>query len=45
VNLHKNGYGLKNLETRTKLLNGKMVIESVPGKGTTTLIEIPYNLT
>ncbi len=45
VNLHKDGYGLKNLETRTKLLNGKMVIESIPGKGTITLIEIPYNLT
>jgi signal transduction histidine kinase/ligand-binding sensor domain-containing protein len=45
VNLHKDGYGLKNLETRTKLLNGKMIIESIPGKGTTTLIEIPYNLT
>jgi signal transduction histidine kinase/ligand-binding sensor domain-containing protein len=45
VNLHKDGYGLKNLETRTKLLNGKMTIESIPGKGTTTLIEIPYNLT
>jgi signal transduction histidine kinase/ligand-binding sensor domain-containing protein len=45
VNLQKDGYGLKNLETRTKLLNGRMVIESIPGKGTTTLIEIPYNLT
>ena len=45
VNIHKDGYGLKNLETRTKLLNGKMVIESVPGKGTITHIEIPYNLT
>ncbi len=45
VNLHKDGYGLKNLETRTKLLNGKITIESIPGKGTTTLIEIPYNLT
>jgi signal transduction histidine kinase len=45
VNQQKDGYGLKNLETRTTLLNGKMVIESVPGKGTTTLIEIPYNLT
>lgn len=45
VNQHKEGYGLKNLETRVKLLNGKMVIESRPGKGTTTLIEIPYNLT
>ena len=43
VNQHKEGYGLKNLETRTKLLNGKIIIESVPGKGTTTLIEIPYN--
>jgi signal transduction histidine kinase/ligand-binding sensor domain-containing protein len=45
VNVHKDGYGLKNLETRTKLLNGKMVIESITGKGTTTVIEIPYNLT
>jgi signal transduction histidine kinase/ligand-binding sensor domain-containing protein len=44
VNLHREGYGLKNLETRTKLLNGKIVIESIPGKGTTTLIEIPYNV-
>jgi signal transduction histidine kinase/ligand-binding sensor domain-containing protein len=44
VNLHKDGYGLKNLETRTKLLNGKMTIDSIPGKGTTTHIEIPYNL-
>jgi signal transduction histidine kinase/ligand-binding sensor domain-containing protein len=45
MNLHRDGYGLKNLETRTKLLHGKMIIESIPGKGTTTLIEIPYNLT
>ncbi len=45
VNMHSDGYGLKNLETRTKLLNGKMIIESIPGKGTTTLVEIPYNLT
>jgi len=45
VNLKNDGYGLKNLETRTKLLNGKMTIDSIPGKGTTTLIEIPYNLT
>ena len=45
VNQHREGYGLKNLETRTKLLNGKIIIESIPGKGTTTLIEIPYNFT
>ncbi|HSZ32443.1 MAG TPA: two-component regulator propeller domain-containing protein [Puia sp.] len=43
VNQQREGYGLKNLETRTKLLNGKIIIESIPGKGTTTLIEIPYN--
>jgi two-component system NarL family sensor kinase len=39
---HKEGYGLHNLEARTKLMNGKMTINSLPGKGTTVLIEIPY---
>lgn len=42
VNAHKNGYGLKNLEARTRLLHGKMQIDSQPGKGTGILIEIPY---
>ena len=40
---HKEGYGIKNMETRTKLLSGKMLVESTPGKGTTVLIEIPYH--
>ncbi len=44
VNSHKDGYGLHNLEARTKLLNGVMTIDSHPGKGTSVLIEIPYNL-
>jgi signal transduction histidine kinase len=42
MNQHKDGYGLKNLEGRTKLLNGNMKIDSQPGKGTSVLIEVPY---
>jgi signal transduction histidine kinase/ligand-binding sensor domain-containing protein len=44
VNELNGGYGLKNLETRTKIMSGKMTIESNPGNGTNVLIEIPYNL-
>ncbi len=43
LSAHKEGYGIKNMETRTKLLSGKMLVESTPGKGTNVLIEIPYN--
>jgi signal transduction histidine kinase len=32
MNQHKDGYGLKNLEARTKLLNGNMKIDSQTGK-------------
>src|SRR6266496_6326320 len=39
---HKDGYRLKNLEARTKLLNGNMNIDSQIGKGTSVLIEVPY---
>ncbi len=44
VHAHKDGYGLHNLDSRTKLLKGTMIIDSQPGKGTSVLIEIPYNL-
>ena len=44
VNEQNGGYGLKNLETRTKIMSGKMIIESNPGSGTNVLIEIPYNV-
>jgi signal transduction histidine kinase len=44
VNAHKDGYGLNNLAARTKLMQGTMVIDSNAGKGTSVLIEIPYNL-
>ncbi len=42
LNQHKDGYGLKNLEARTKLLNGAMNIDSQPGRGTSISIEVPY---
>ncbi len=43
VNAHKDGYGLNNLDARTKLMQGTMTIDSQPGKGTSVLIEVPYN--
>lgn len=42
VTRHKEGYGLKNIEARAKLLHGTMNIDSLPGNGTSVLIEIPY---
>jgi signal transduction histidine kinase len=44
VAAHKDGYGLHNLDARTKLMHGTITIDSQPGKGTSVLIEIPYNL-
>lgn len=35
------GLGLKSLETRTEILNGKLVLESKPNKGTQYFIKIP----
>jgi sensor histidine kinase YesM len=35
--------GLNNLDARTKLMQGIMTIDSQPGKGTSVLVEIPYN--
>ena len=43
VSAHKDGYGLNNLDARTKLMQGTMTIDSQPGKGTSVLVEIPYN--
>ncbi|HVX28763.1 MAG TPA: triple tyrosine motif-containing protein, partial [Parafilimonas sp.] len=44
VSAHKNGYGLKNLDARTKLLHGTLHLDSMPGKGTSILIEIPFQI-
>ena len=38
------GYGLKNIETRVSLLEGKVSWESSPGNGINVTIEIPYEL-
>jgi signal transduction histidine kinase/ligand-binding sensor domain-containing protein len=40
----KEGYGLHNLDIRTRLMKGTMTVDSYPGKGTSVLIELPYNL-
>lgn len=37
----KSGLGLRNMESRLSVINGKINIESIQGKGTKTLIEIP----
>ncbi len=42
INDHRDGYGLHNLEARTQMMDGVMTIDAHPGKGTTVLIEIPY---
>jgi signal transduction histidine kinase len=44
INVLKDGYGLHNLDARTKLMQGSLVINSQPGKGTMVIIEIPYDL-
>ncbi len=38
----ENKMGLRNMEERVFLLNGKMSVQSTPGEGTTILIEIPH---
>lgn len=37
----KKGMGLKNIYKRTGMMNGEVHIDSVPGRGTTFIIEIP----
>jgi len=38
---HKKGLGLKNIETRVKILKGRMDLQSSSLKGTSVLIEMP----
>ena len=38
----KNKAGLKNMETRTKMIGGEMKIESSSGTGTVLLFTIPF---
>ncbi|MEK6480303.1 PAS domain-containing sensor histidine kinase [Catalinimonas sp. 4WD22] len=39
--MNENGFGLKNIETRVKTLNGCSFIDSHAGKGTSVTVEIP----
>lgn len=41
----KNGLGLANLEARAQQLNGTFHIDSTPGRGTISIIEVPLNQT
>jgi signal transduction histidine kinase len=34
--------GLNGMRERAEMLDGRLVIESVPGKGSTLLVEVPY---
>ncbi len=36
------GYGLRNIRERTRLLDGKLKIDSAPGEGVTLNLTVPY---
>lgn len=38
----KKGLGLRNIDSRVKLIKGKISTESTPGNGVTVIIEIPF---
>ena len=37
----KNGVGLKNIHTRVEIHNGKIILESAPGKGCVLIVTFP----
>ena len=39
--LNKKGFGLKNIENRVKLAEGKIIWDVAPGKGISVMIELP----
>jgi len=41
--IKRGGFGLTSMNERAKLLNGELHIESTPGEGTVTELEIPLN--
>ncbi len=38
----ENGHGLRNIRERTRLLNGKLNIDTTPGEGLTLALTVPY---
>ncbi len=41
LKLRSKGIGLKNIESRVKLMNGELDIETTPGRGTLVTVEVP----
>jgi len=44
VNNKKEGLGLHNIQTRVSSMGGRFTLESVPGKGTVVIVELPHLL-
>jgi signal transduction histidine kinase len=42
MKVNDGGLGLLNLQSRVEVLNGKMSVQTLPGLGTTYIIEIPF---
>ena len=42
INAKRNGIGISNIYSRVQSFNGSIKIETAPGKGTKTIISIPY---
>lgn len=36
------GYGLRNMHDRARLLGGELVVDSLPGRGTTVSVDVPW---
>jgi signal transduction histidine kinase len=34
--------GLNGMRERAEMLDGKLLVESIPGKGSTVIVEVPY---
>jgi len=45
ISAQRTGAGLKNIERRVTLLNGKMTLNTAPNKGTCYTIEVPLDAT
>ena len=40
--MQKNRLGLQGMQERVEMIDGRLLIESTPGTGTTIAVEIPY---
>jgi signal transduction histidine kinase len=42
ANSHEKRMGLRSMQERVKLMNGKMKLQSKPGRGTKVAVTLPY---